>query len=158
MPCEVVKDEKTTQHANSIVISAKQMERLFKTNQASECYLAQITFDRNQVNYVNSIKNTDQSWADVFSKEFPEVFKGQIVGLPPMRDTQDIIVTRPDAVPVARPPYKMSPLELAELRKQLDELLDKGLIEPCVSEWSNPVLFNAEQSHHKAKSSVTSYR
>lgn len=141
MPCEVVKDEKTTQHANSIVISAKQMERLFKTNQASECYLAQITFDRNQVNYVNSIKNTDQSWADVFSKEFPEVFKGQIVGLPPMRDTQDIIVTRPDAVPVARPPYKMSPLELAELRKQLDELLDKGLIEPCVSEWSNPVLF-----------------
>ncbi|KAG1016820.1 hypothetical protein G6F43_014448 [Rhizopus delemar] len=58
-----------------------------------------------------------------------------------MRDTQEIIVTKPDAVPVSRPPYKMSPLELNELRKQLDDLLAKGLIEPCASEWSNPVLF-----------------
>ncbi|EIE84465.1 hypothetical protein RO3G_09175 [Rhizopus delemar RA 99-880] len=76
-----------------------------------------------------------------FSKEFPDVFKGHISGLPPVRDTQEIIVTKPDAVPVSRPPYKMSPLELTELRKQLDELLQKGLIEPCASEWSNPVLF-----------------
>ena len=26
-------------------------------------------------------------------------------------------------------------------RKQLDELLSKGFIEPCVSEWGSPVLF-----------------
>ena len=35
----------------------------------------------------------------------------------------------------------MAPAELAELRKQLQELLDKGFIRPSVSPWGAPVLF-----------------
>lgn len=35
----------------------------------------------------------------------------------------------------------MSPLELDELRRQLDELLKLGLIKPSVSPWGAPVLF-----------------
>ena len=34
----------------------------------------------------------------------------------------------------------MAPAELAELKKQLQELLDKGLIQPSVSVWRAPVL------------------
>ncbi|KAG1130192.1 hypothetical protein G6F38_013470 [Rhizopus arrhizus] len=123
------------------MITAKQLDRLFKTNQIKECYLAHVSTDGTKTTYLNHVEDIDVSWAAEFSKEFPDVFKGHISGLPPMRDTQEIIVTKPDAVPVSRPPYKMSPLELTELRKQLDELLQKGLIEPCASEWSNPVLF-----------------
>ncbi|KAG1177351.1 hypothetical protein G6F36_010832 [Rhizopus arrhizus] len=123
------------------IITAKQLDRLFKTNQIKECYLAHVSIDGAKTAYLNHVENIDVSWAAEFSKEFPDVFKGHISGLPPMRDTQEIIVTKSDAVPVSRPPYKMSPLELTELRKQLDELLQKGLIEPCASEWSNPVLF-----------------
>ncbi|KAG0975536.1 hypothetical protein G6F57_011275 [Rhizopus arrhizus] len=141
VPRDDIIHKKPMQQANSIIISAKQVERLFKKNQVTECYFLDVKFKGNRVNCINNINDTNDSWAVEFRKEFPDVFKGHITGLPPMRDTQDIIVTKPDVVPVARPPYKMSPLELAELRKQLDELLDKGLIEPCVSEWSNPVLF-----------------
>ncbi|KAG1471288.1 hypothetical protein G6F57_011442 [Rhizopus arrhizus] len=126
---------------DKLLLSAKQVERLIKTNQVDKCYLVQIATDDEKVSCLNNINEYDESWADEFNKEFPEVFKGEITGLPPMRDTQDIIVTHPDATPVSRPPYKMSPLELTELRKQLDGLLKKGLIEPCASEWSNPVLF-----------------
>ena len=35
----------------------------------------------------------------------------------------------------------MSPLELAELKKQLDESLKKGFIRPSSSPWARPVLF-----------------
>jgi hypothetical protein len=35
----------------------------------------------------------------------------------------------------------MPPAELAELKKQLQELLDKGFIRPCTSPWGCPTLF-----------------
>ena len=35
----------------------------------------------------------------------------------------------------------MAPAELTELKTQLQELLDKGLIQPSVSPWGAPVLF-----------------
>jgi hypothetical protein len=43
--------------------------------------------------------------------------------------------------PIARTPYRMSTPELQELRMQLKELLDLGLIRPSVSPWGAPVIF-----------------
>lgn len=37
--------------------------------------------------------------------------------------------------------YRMSSLELEELRKQLKELMEKGIIRPSISPWISPVLF-----------------
>ena len=37
--------------------------------------------------------------------------------------------------------YRMSPLELGELRKQLDDLLEKGFIKPSKSPFGAPILF-----------------
>ena len=38
-------------------------------------------------------------------------------------------------------PDRMAPVELQELRVQLQELLDKGFIKPSTSPWDAPVLF-----------------
>ena len=38
-------------------------------------------------------------------------------------------------------PYRMAPVELQELRVQLQKLLDKGFIRPSTSPWGAPVLF-----------------
>ena len=35
----------------------------------------------------------------------------------------------------------MAPKELAEMKKQLEELLDKGFIHPCSSPWGCPAIF-----------------
>jgi hypothetical protein len=43
--------------------------------------------------------------------------------------------------PVSKRPYRMPPKELAELKIQLQELLDKGFIHPSVSPWGCPALF-----------------
>jgi hypothetical protein len=37
------------------------------------------------------------------------------------------------SVPISRCPYRMAPKELAEMKKQLEELLDKGFIRPSSS-------------------------
>ena len=38
-------------------------------------------------------------------------------------------------------PHRMAPVELQELRVQIQELLDKGFIRPSTSPWGAPVLF-----------------
>jgi hypothetical protein len=43
--------------------------------------------------------------------------------------------------PMARMPYRMSTPDLQELRMQLKELLDLGLIRSSVSPWSVPIIF-----------------
>ena len=39
------------------------------------------------------------------------------------------------------PPYRMAQDKLKELKDQLKELLDKGLVRPSISSWGAPVLF-----------------
>lgn len=50
--------------------------------------------------------------------------------LPPRRVVDHRIELEPGARPVAKAPYQLSGLELGELKKQLTELLNDGLIQP----------------------------
>ncbi|GJT72995.1 putative reverse transcriptase domain-containing protein, partial [Tanacetum coccineum] len=45
------------------------------------------------------------------------------------------------ATPIARAPYRLPPSEMQELSNQLQELADRGFIQPCTSPWGAPVLF-----------------
>jgi len=64
-----------------------------------------------------------------------------VPGLPPDREIEFTIELVPGTAPISKAPYRMAQAELAELKKQLQELLDKGLIQPSVSPWGAPVLF-----------------
>ncbi|XP_028236628.1 uncharacterized protein LOC114415960 [Glycine soja] len=57
-------------------------------------------------------------------REFPEVFK-EVSGLPPEREVKFSIDLVPGTGPMSIAPYRMSPVELSELKKQLEELLEK---------------------------------
>ena len=43
--------------------------------------------------------------------------------------------------PISKAPYRMAPLELKELKVQLQEMLDKSFVRPSVSPWGAPMLF-----------------
>jgi hypothetical protein len=73
--------------------------------------------------------------------EFPDVFPEDLPGLPPKRDVEFAIELKPGTTPIYRRPYKMPPNELAELKVQLKELFDNGLIKPSTLEWGSPALF-----------------
>jgi hypothetical protein len=66
--------------------------------------------------------------------EFPDVFSDELPGLPPDRDVEFGIELIPGTAPISRRPYRMPLDELAELKKQLEELLKKRFIRSSKSE------------------------
>ena len=67
--------------------------------------------------------------------EFADVFPDDLPGLPPERDIEFVIELQPGTTPISKRPYRMPPNELAELKIQLQDLLDKGYIQPSASPW-----------------------
>jgi hypothetical protein len=61
--------------------------------------------------------------------------------MPPDQDVEFTIELQPGTAPIYRRPYKMTPKELAELKVQLKELLDKGYIHLSSSPWGCLALF-----------------
>jgi hypothetical protein len=73
--------------------------------------------------------------------DYPDVFPDELPGMPPDRDIEFAIELQPRTAPISKRPYRMPPAELAELKKQLQELLDKGFIRPSTSPWGCLALF-----------------
>lgn len=65
--------------------------------------------------------------------------------LPPRRAIDHQIELVPGARPPAKAPYRMAPVELEELRKQLEELLEAGDIQPFKPPYGAPVLFQKKE-------------
>jgi hypothetical protein len=66
-------------------------------------------------------------------REYPNIFLDELHGMPPE--------LQPGTALVAKAPYKMSPMEMIELKVQLQGLLDKGYIRPSTSPWGYSALF-----------------
>ena len=73
--------------------------------------------------------------------DFSDMFPEELPRLPPHRDIEFAIDVVPGATPASTTLYRIAPLELKELKLQLQELLEKGFIRPSVSLWGAPVLF-----------------
>jgi len=73
-------------------------------------------------------------------QEFPEVFPDDITELPPEREVEFEINLVPGTSPISIAPYGMAASELGELKKLLEELLEKQFIRPSVSPWGAPML------------------
>ena len=73
--------------------------------------------------------------------EYADVFLDDLPGMPPDRNIEFVIELQPGTAPISKRPYRMPPKELAELKIQLQELLDKGYICPSSSPWGCPALF-----------------
>jgi hypothetical protein len=73
--------------------------------------------------------------------EYPDVFPEELPGMPSDRDIEFIIELILGTTPIAQRPCRMNPQELEELKKQLANMLSKGLISPSASPWGSPVLF-----------------
>ena len=62
--------------------------------------------------------------------EFANVFVDNLSGLPPVREIKFGIDLEPGATLVHRALYRMAPAKLKEFNVQLQELVDKGFIQP----------------------------
>lgn len=72
-------------------------------------------------------------------EEFPDVFPEDLPGMPPQREVDFSIERIPGTGPISKAPYRLTPAELVELKKQLEDLSEKGFIRPSISPWGAPV-------------------
>jgi hypothetical protein len=73
--------------------------------------------------------------------EFSDVFPEDLPELPPERDVEFVIELKPGTTPISRRSYHMPPNELAELKTQLQDFLEKGFISPSSSPWGCLAIF-----------------
>jgi hypothetical protein len=73
--------------------------------------------------------------------EYLDVFPDDLSGMLPDRAIEFKIELQPGTAPVYKRPYPMARNEMAELKTQLQELLNKGYIQPNCSPWGCPAIF-----------------
>ena len=106
----------------SNVISAMQVRRFLR--KGCEAFLALVLDSkRGHVNLEDIL----------VIKEYPDVFPKELLSLPHERELDLSIEVLLGTTPISRAPYRMAPTELKELKTKLQELLDKGFVQPSVS-------------------------
>ncbi|XP_043807318.1 uncharacterized protein LOC122721963 [Manihot esculenta] len=81
----------------------------------------------------SSFKSMMQEFTDVFPDELPS-------GLPPLRGIAHQIDFIPGSSIPNRPAYRSNPMETKEMQRQIDELMEKGLVRESLSPCAVPVL------------------
>lgn len=74
-------------------------------------------------------------------RDFPYGFANDLLGLPPTWEIEFAINLYLVEARVCKVPYQMAPIELKELKTQLQELVDKGFIQLSSLPWGVSMLF-----------------
>ncbi|XP_052732508.1 uncharacterized protein LOC108341297 [Vigna angularis] len=109
--------------------------------EGASCFLI-MTYENEEVRdaRVERSFNKEHSRGRTVVDEFLDVFPNEVPGLPPVREVEFTIDLVTTAAPISVQPYRMAPAELVELKKQIEELLDKRFIRSSASPWGAPVL------------------
>lgn len=136
-------DYKQCESVQINVLSAKQMAREMKNNNTDEFYIAIVQMSEQKSTIkMNNINTELERESSKIISEYQEVFPVELPkGLPPHRLVDHTIELMPNTATPYKASYRMSPLELQEVKKQIDELLNQGYIQPSKSPYGSPVLF-----------------
>ena len=126
---EVIFISERSNHLSNVISAAIARKMVWKGCEAYLAYVIDTVKARPSVSDIPTVSD----FLDVFPEELP--------GLPPQKEIEFAIDVVPSATPACIALYRMAPLELKELKLQLQELLEKGFIRPSVSPWGSPVLF-----------------
>ena len=117
------------------LLNAIQLKRLL-VRERCECFYVQQSqieaSDAEQHKYLDKMKDLADEFADVFQDPPPD--------LPPQRDVGHSIPLEPCVIPPYRPQCKLSHLEYKEAKRQLQEYLAKGWINPSSSPFRAPII------------------
>jgi hypothetical protein len=122
---------------------AKKAVRLTTSNGKEMEYVAEnlvtnkAAFNRVVLNQLEAASTMDVRTISEFLDVFPE----ELPGMSPNHEIEFVIELVPGTAPIFRRPYRMAANQLAELKEQLQELLDKGYIRPSASPWGAPFIF-----------------
>jgi len=127
-----------TSPSHTQVLSAMQFKRSIRHDQAYLCVVR-----NKEVDSGSSVpKMVDNPAMQELLSRYQDVFPDDLPkDLPPSRNVDHHIEVLPGSTPPTRPTYQLSLTEMDELRRQLDDLLERGFIRPSKSPYGAPVLF-----------------
>ncbi|KAJ9702931.1 hypothetical protein PVL29_004604 [Vitis rotundifolia] len=106
-------------------------------SQSDPCY--QYVLRKRSINFLVCLRSKEKAQNDITEipmvRKFQDVFLDELPCLPSHRDFDFPIEAYPGTDPISISPYRMAPLELKELKTQLEEFLSKGSIRPSTSPW-----------------------
>ena len=112
---EVIFIEERSNHLSNVISATTARKMVRKGCEAYLDFVIDIVKARPSVSDIPTVSD----FSDVFPEELPQ--------LPPRREIEFSIDVVPGATPTSITPYRMAPLELKELKLQLQELLEKGI-------------------------------
>jgi hypothetical protein len=140
-------------------MTKRELRKAVNNNEILQIYAIQLSDNQERSNdiSVNGIENdlkTIDAEVRKLLNEFPEVYPVELKLLRPPKPRHKLSlpsmrIDTGDAEPINIPYYRMSPEDLSELKKQLSELLEAGLIKPSISPWGAPCLFVKKQNGQK---------
>jgi hypothetical protein len=137
------------------MLSKKQLQRAWQAKQVEYLYAVRlevtgnvsVCYSLNAAASASAVSNRSEApilktISGKLEKEFRDVFPDELpAGLPPEREVDHKIELVPGSTPPSRPTYRLSATELAELKKQLEELVRAGFIQASKSPFGAPILF-----------------
>jgi hypothetical protein len=126
-----------TRHRVSLDISSRAVEIDSSDHETTILYLPQWECNNSCAYAVERIKLKDIP----IVCEYLDVFPDNLPRMPPDRDIEFVIELQSGTAPISKRPYRMPPNELAELKIQLQDLLDKDFIRSSASPWGCPAQF-----------------
>ena len=121
--------------ADTLILNATQVARLHRQMVSPRTFSVMVRTSKDENN-----NHAPSLSVQHLLQEYPEVFEPRTT-LPPKRNIAHTIPLEQGHKPPFRPIYRLSPLELNEVERQITELLKQGLIEPSSSPFGSPVLF-----------------
>src|SRR6266498_5159638 len=140
---------------NEVVLDTSVRTISMKTPDGTSYVTLQLANHQIPTGLVHSLEADPLETIPVVS-DYPDVFPEELPGLPPERAVEFSIELVPGTAPVFRRPYRMSQNDLAEMKVQLQELLDKDFIRPSSSSWGCPAMFVDKKD--QTKRLVVDYR
>ena len=77
--------------------------------------------------------------------EYEDVFSDELPRLPLYRDVDFTIELHLSTTPIPMTSHRMTPVELQELKVQLQDLIERVFIRSSTSPWETPVLFSKKK-------------